>query len=157
MGSWLKEGTDWLERHQSVLASHPVWLFRSGPLPGSTKESLGADPLTNALGPADGPGSGGRKKIEQLSAAIHPVGHQVFQGAYDPSDPPKSQSERVVRMMPVAKGVLPAGDFREWSVIEGWAREVAGHLIGKLSRRLRRAARSGFGPGVRPPGDAVTR
>ena len=31
-------------------------------------------------------------------------------------------------MMPVAKGILPAGDFREWPVIEQWAREIANQL-----------------------------
>lgn len=128
MGSWLKEGTDWLERHEAVLATRPVWLFSSGPLPGSSKEAPDADPLSNALGPIDGPGSGGRKKIDAISAAIKPRGHGVFQGAFDPKDPPKSMSERLVRMMPAAKSILPPGDFREWDVIEAWARTVASQL-----------------------------
>ena len=55
----------------------------------------------------------------------------MFLGAFDPKDPPKSMAERVVRMMPVAKGVLPAGDFREWPAIEAWAHEIAA----KLTRR----------------------
>lgn len=132
MGSWLKEGTDWLARNETILAARPTWLFSSGPLPGSTKETAATDPLTNALGPAEGPGSGGRKRIEQLSAVIHPRGHQVFQGAFDPKDPPRALSERLVRMMPAAKGILPPGDFREWDAIETWAREVAGELVGGM-------------------------
>jgi menaquinone-dependent protoporphyrinogen oxidase len=52
----------------------------------------------------------------------------VFFGASDPTDPPKTISERLVRMMPAAKGVLPAGDFRDWSAIEAWAREIARSL-----------------------------
>ena len=73
-------------------------------------------------------GSGGRRRIEALAAVIHPRDHRVFQGVFDPADPPKTLPERVVRMMPVAKGILPAGDFREWPVIEEWAREIANEL-----------------------------
>ena len=34
MGSWLKEATAFTERNQALLATRPVWLFSSGPLPG---------------------------------------------------------------------------------------------------------------------------
>lgn len=132
MGSWLKEGTEFLERNQSTLAARPVWLFSSGPLPGSSMATEGVDRLTDALGPEEGPGSGGRKKISALSTAIHPRDHRVFLGAFDPKDPPKSMPERLVRMMPAAKRVLPAGDFREWDAIEAWAREIAAELGAKV-------------------------
>ena len=130
MGSWVKEGTEYLERFAPTLATQPVWLFSSGPLPGSTKEVKGTavDPIENALGPSEGPGSGGRRRIEELSARIHPREHRVFTGAYDPKDPPKSMAERVVRMLPASKGILPAGDFRDWPAIEAWAREIAASL-----------------------------
>ena len=128
MGSWLDEGYRYLERNQATLAQRPVWLFSSGPLPGSTKEVPDVDPLTNALGPSEGPGSGGHKRIDAISAVIQPRGHRVFQGAYDPSDPPKSLPERMVRMMPGSWKILPVGDFREWDAIEAWAREIAVEL-----------------------------
>lgn len=129
MGSWVKEGTEFLDRYVATLASMPVWLFSSGPLPGSTKESKEpVDPIENALGPAEGPGSGGRRKVEELAARIRPRDHRVFQGAYDPNDSPRNMAERLVRMLPVSKGVLPPGDFREWPLIEAWAREIAGQL-----------------------------
>lgn len=126
MGSWVKEGPEYLERFAPTLATLPVWLFSSGPLPGSTKEASSAevDPIENALGPKEGPGSGGRKRIEELAERIQPRDHRVFAGAFDPKDPPKSMSERVVRMLPAAKGVLPPGDFRDWPAIEAWAREI---------------------------------
>ena len=54
--------------------------------------------------------------------------HRVFYGAFDPTDPPKAISERFVRMMPAFKGVLPAGDYREWDEIDAWARAIAGQL-----------------------------
>jgi len=37
-------------------------------------------------------------------------------------------SERLVRLMPAARNVLPAGDFRDWDAIETWAREIAAEL-----------------------------
>ena len=128
MGSWVKEGTDFLDRYSATLAGMPVWLFSSGPLPGSSKEVPGVDPIENALGPAEGPGSGGRRRIEGLADVIRPEGHRVFLGVFDPDDSPKTLSERVVRMLPVAKGVLPVGDFREWPLIEQWALEIADQL-----------------------------
>jgi menaquinone-dependent protoporphyrinogen oxidase len=124
MGSWLDEPLGFLARNQGILATRPVWLFSSGPLPGSTKEKPAEDPLENALGPLEGPGSGGRKKVDALSSATGVRDHRVFLGAFDPKDPPKAMSERLVRMLPAAKGVLPEGDFRDWSAIEAWAREI---------------------------------
>lgn len=132
MGAWLHEPIDFLERHQKVLAEHPVWLFSSGPLSGSSKEKPGLDPLEEALGPADGPGSGGRKKVSELAAATNAREHRVFLGAFDPNDAPKSVSERLVRAI-VGKKVLPPGDFREWDKVEAWAREIATALADTAS------------------------
>ncbi len=128
MGSWLKEPIEFIERNQATLATRPLWLFSSGPLQGSTAKSTGKGPIEDALGPEDGPGSGGRKKVEELSAATHPRDHQVFYGAFDPKDPPRAMAERLVRMMPASKGLLPPGDFRDWPQIEAWAEEIAGDL-----------------------------
>jgi menaquinone-dependent protoporphyrinogen oxidase len=132
MGSWLKEGTEFLERNHSTLATRPVWLFSSGPLPGSSKYIEAEDPVTVALGPLEGPGSGGHKRIAALEAAIHPREHRAFLGAFDPDDPPKSMPERLVRLMPGSKRILPAGDFRDWDAIEAWAREIAVALEEKI-------------------------
>jgi menaquinone-dependent protoporphyrinogen oxidase len=128
MGSWLDEPLAFIRRNQDALAARPTWLFSSGPLRGSSKETEDTDPVTNALGPTDGPGSGGRKKVEALSGAIHPRDHRVFFGAFDPKDPPRALSERMVRMMPAAKKILPPGDFRDWDEIEAWAHEIAAAL-----------------------------
>jgi menaquinone-dependent protoporphyrinogen oxidase len=130
MGSWVEDGIVFLDRYAPVLATKPVWIFSSGPLPGSTKEPTkpGADPVEVALGPAEGPGSGGRRKLEAVAARVQPREHRVFTGAYSPDDPPKTIAERFVRMMPMAKGILPEGDFRDWQSIEAWAREIADGL-----------------------------
>jgi menaquinone-dependent protoporphyrinogen oxidase len=128
MGSWLNEPIEFLERHRDLLATKPVWLFSSGPLKGSTKESEGTDPLESALGPLEGPGSGGHRRISELETAIGARGHRAFYGAFDPTDPPKAMSERFVRMMPGSKGILPPGDFRDWDAVDAWAHEIAATL-----------------------------
>jgi menaquinone-dependent protoporphyrinogen oxidase len=127
MGSWLNEPIDFLERHRELLATKPVWLFSSGPLKGSTK-NLEADPLESALGPMEGPGSGGHRRIAELETGIGAREHRAFYGAFDPKDPPKAMSERFVRMMPGSKGILPPGDFRDWEAVDAWAHEIAGSL-----------------------------
>ena len=131
MGSWVEDGVKYLERYALELAAKPVWLFSSGPLPGSTKEPKTpiTDPVEMALGPAEGPGSGGRRKLEAAAAPIHPKDHKVFGGAFDPADPPANLAERVVRMLPMSKGILPVGDFRDWPAIEAWAKEIAATLV----------------------------
>lgn len=129
-GSWVKEGTAYLERYADALASRPTWLFSSGPLRGSTKEpaAQSKDEFEAALGPASGPGSGGRRKVEALAARIRPRAHRVFSGAFDPASPPANLPERVIRILPGSKGILPPGDFREWDDIEAWAGEIAMEL-----------------------------
>ena len=127
MGSWLKEATTFLEDNEMVLASRPVWLFSSGPiLTPEAKKS--ADPIEQALGPATGPGSGGHRRIDELSDVIRPRGHVVFGGRFDPSDPPTNLAERVVRLMPAVQKLLPTADERPWGEIEAWAHELAGEL-----------------------------
>jgi len=134
MGSWLGDGIDFLERYVETLRTRPTWLFSSGPIPSASMERpVDDDPYGGALGPADGPGSGGRKKIEALAAEIGVRGHQIFQGAYDPNDPPKALSERMARMLPAVKKILPEGDFREWDVIDAWAKELADEIGEKVA------------------------
>ena len=128
MGSWLKEAIEYLDRNLPLLSTRPVWLFSSGPLPGSTKNVEGKDELELALGPEYGPGSGGRQRITTLAAEIKVRDHRIFLGAYDPDDPPASLPERFLRLMPGGKGILPRGDFRDWDAIEAWARGIATEL-----------------------------
>lgn len=129
MGSWVKEGIAYLETYAYVLAGKPVWLFSSGPLPGSSKnKATPTDPIELALGPATGPGSGGRRQVEELAQRIGPREHRVFQGMFDPDLPPQGMAERFVRIMPGSKNILPTGDFRDWPAIEAWAMEIAAAL-----------------------------
>jgi menaquinone-dependent protoporphyrinogen oxidase len=126
MGAWLRDGLEYLERNRATLADKPVWLFSSGPLPTAVPRST--DPIENALGPLEGPGSGGRKKVQALAKQIHARDHRVFDGAYNPDATPTNLIERVVRAVPAIKKVLPAGDFRPWPQIDTWARRIATHM-----------------------------
>jgi menaquinone-dependent protoporphyrinogen oxidase len=125
MGRWLDEGLTFIERNRATLATKPTWLFSSGPV-AVVKVEPGEDPLEPALGPADGPGSGGHKRIAAVSTVIQPRDHHVFSGCYDPSDPAKSFGERIGRMM--GAKALPAADFRDWIEIEKWAHGIASAL-----------------------------
>jgi menaquinone-dependent protoporphyrinogen oxidase len=125
MGAWLKDGLEYLEHNKGTLTDKPVWLFSSGPIPNPKIPPRSTDALENALGPADGPGSGGRKKVAALADAIHVREHVVFDGAFNPDAAPTNLIERVVRHIPAIKKVLPAGDFRPWPQIETWARHIA--------------------------------
>jgi menaquinone-dependent protoporphyrinogen oxidase len=131
MGSWQKEGIEYLERYATSLLARQVWLFSSGPLPGSTMEPKRGsdDPVELALGPAVGPGSGGRRKIEELAARVQARDHRIFAGAFDPKDPPKGLAERVVRIVPTSQKILPPGDYRDWDAIDAWAREIAAAMV----------------------------
>src|SRR5262249_53292595 len=103
MGSWLDAPLELLRRNQATLATRPTWLFSSGPLAGSSKETDDADPVTNALGPAEGPGSGGRRKMEELAAGIPPPGHEGFFRALGQSSPPQALSQRRPPALPRAR------------------------------------------------------
>ena len=133
MGSWLGEGVKLIERNAAALAARPVWLFSSGPLRGSSAEKEGIDPLEAALGPEEGPGSGGRRKVTELATTIHAREHHVFFGAFDPSDPPRGVPERFIRLMPGSNKLLPPGDFRDWDAIEAWARDIARALAAPVA------------------------
>jgi menaquinone-dependent protoporphyrinogen oxidase len=74
----------------------------------------------------------GRQVPGDAGEAIHPRDHRVFYGAFDPKDPPHAMAERLVRMMPGSRGLLPPGDYREWDLIEAWGREIAATLGTKV-------------------------
>ena len=128
LGSWLKSAVEFVDRNAVALAARPVWLFSSGPLLGSSRTKVEVDPLTDALGPASGPGSRGHQEVDHIADTVRSRGHAVFLGAFQPGDAPRTMTERVVRLLPMSKGILPAGDFRQWDVIDAWARDILREL-----------------------------
>ena len=127
VGHWLKDATDFVRRHRSVLGSRPVWLFSSGPVGTDTVDAKGRDLLV-ASEPAE---------FAEFAAAIHPRDQRVFFGLYDPNAPPLGFMERLgtpFLRMPAVRQALPAGDFRDWPAIEAWAAKIAHDLQPITSR-----------------------
>ena len=119
---WLKEATQWVRRHQSLLASRPVWLFSSGPIGTDLVDAKGRDVLA-ASRPAE---------FAELSEAIHPREERIFFGAYDPSAKPVGLLERLGALfmrVSTVRSSIPSGDFRDWPAIESWAEAIARELL----------------------------
>jgi menaquinone-dependent protoporphyrinogen oxidase len=129
LGKWLPEGIAFIEHNLRFLAARPVWLFSSGPVGEASVSDDAGEALEAALGPASGPGSGGHRKMDELTRAIEPRDHRVFGGVFDPADPPKSTMERIVRIIPAAKRAMPARDNRDWERIDAWAEDIAEALV----------------------------
>jgi menaquinone-dependent protoporphyrinogen oxidase len=121
MSHWLKEAASFVRHHRALLASRPVWLFSSGPLGTDLVDEKGRD-VIEASWPAE---------FVEFGTAIQPRDERVFFGAYDPDVKPVGLMERIgapfMRMKSVRQAV-PAGDFRDWAAIEGWAEGIAREL-----------------------------
>jgi menaquinone-dependent protoporphyrinogen oxidase len=114
--SWLREALEFVRRHEPILASRPTWLFSSGPL-----GMDGGDEQDPRLSP-------GPREVGQIRAALNARDHRVFYGAYDPDAPPIGLLEKATRLMPTASHAFPAGDWRDWHEIDGWAGSIAAVL-----------------------------
>lgn len=118
MFHWLKDATAFARRPRSELADRPVWLFSSGPLGTERVDAEGADVLQAAR----------PKEFDELTELRHPRGKQIFYGTFHPEAPPSGLAERLTRHMPAAQEAIPAGDFRDWPVIDTWAAQIATDL-----------------------------
>ena len=116
MGKWLDEVTEYITLHHAALSERPTWLFASGPVGTELVDKKGHDVLEPPQFMLD------------AAADVLAQGIRVFFGRWDPSDEPKSVAERVFRMLPISKDVLPIGDYRDWPAIEAWAHEIAREL-----------------------------
>lgn len=101
VGHWLEPARDLVEREKVALSRIPVWLFSSGPV---------GDPPKPAEESAD---------AAQLAELIGAREHHVFAGLVDRKR--LGFGEKAI----VAAVRAPEGDFRPWSEIEAWAREIA--------------------------------
>ena len=94
---WLKEATDFVAWNVDVLASHPVWLFSSGPLGTSEVDAQGKDVRQWP------------REVGLLSDLVGARDHRIFFGAYDPKAKPIGLIERITRASAEAREQLYAG------------------------------------------------
>jgi menaquinone-dependent protoporphyrinogen oxidase len=113
---WRKHASQFVWRHQRVLAHRPLWLFSSGPLGTESADANGRDPRV-ALMPAE---------IEEFTRILGPRGHRVFFGALNPAQ--LTWAERAIRILPTGRKLLPEGDFRDWADVDAWAGGIAREL-----------------------------
>jgi menaquinone-dependent protoporphyrinogen oxidase len=118
MSHWLKEITQWVRRHSNILLGRPVWLFSSGPLGTDAVDAEGKDVCSSAE----------PKEFAEFKSSIRPRQMRVFFGAYDPEAKPVGLAEKLMSVMPAAREALPAGDFRDWAEIDGWAATIGTEL-----------------------------
>jgi menaquinone-dependent protoporphyrinogen oxidase len=100
---WQRDANRFVRRHREALQQRPVWLFSSGPLDRS------ADRVDIPL-------------TEHVARDVEPIGargHRTFGGRLLPDTP---------GVEPHVLATHPTGDFRNWSAIRAWAREIAGAL-----------------------------
>ena len=117
VGRWEKDARAFIDAHAETLASHPTWLFSSGPLGTEPTLENGEDKLSGAVEAGE---------VERLTAAVHPRGHVVFFGAFHADR--AAFGIRMFRLLPAARKLLEEGDFRDWAAIERWGDEIAAVL-----------------------------
>jgi menaquinone-dependent protoporphyrinogen oxidase len=105
-GMWRREAAKYLKAHEAELAGMPVWLFSSGP--------TGEGDLGSLLKGWTFP-----KGLQPVADRIKPREVVVFRGAFDTGK--ANFFERWI----IKKVKAPAGDFRDWTAIESWARKIA--------------------------------
>jgi len=121
MGHWLKPATEFVRDNQGVLAQRPTWLFSSGPVGTDKVDKKGRDVVQESI----------PREFADFQVAIQPRSEQIFFGAFDPDQPPVGLGERMGSMFfrfGAIHEALPAGDFRDWPLIEQWAGDIAKDL-----------------------------
>ena len=116
LGHWLNDATAFVRGHGAALASHPTWLFSSGPLGTEPTDAQGRD-LRLAAEP---------KEFAEFKETIKPTGTRVFFGALDPGR--LGFRDRAMRALPAGRALFPEGDFRDWPDIDTWAAGIAVEL-----------------------------
>lgn len=108
MGRWLREARDFVDQHAERLRERPVWLFSSGP--------IGHPPVPEE-----------QVDVSALVTATDAREHAIFSGRL------KREGMRFVDRAVVAALRAPDGDFRDWTLIRGWARDIARELQGGVA------------------------
>ncbi len=107
VGRWLREARALVERERQAFTDRPVWLFSSGPV----GIAFRAIEVT--------------VDVSWLFAMVQPIEHRVFSGKINLAALSNEERALVVSL----RG--PAGDYREWGAIRGWADAIA-HTLASL-------------------------
>lgn len=122
MFHWMKEAKKFVSRNHDILASHPVWLFSSGPVGREAKDPKGRDYKDVTVS--------GPKEIDEIREAINFRDHHIFFGALNGSRLTGTIgfAYRIAMRSKSAREAMPEGDFRDWNEIEAWTNTIAGAL-----------------------------
>lgn len=105
-GHWLDPALNFVERFEDSLNQRPVWLFSSGPV---------GEPPKPDEEPVD---------VTEVLATTGARGHRLFAGKLDRHNLGFGEKAIAIALR------APQGDFRDWSAIEAWAKEIAEELVG---------------------------
>jgi menaquinone-dependent protoporphyrinogen oxidase len=104
-GQWTKEAAAFLETHAFALSQRPTWLFSSGP-------TGTGDPVERMHGwrfP---------ENLRAIADRVHPRDTAFFHGRIEPQL--LHFGERLI----VTALRAETGDFRDWTMIETWAKDI---------------------------------
>jgi menaquinone-dependent protoporphyrinogen oxidase len=112
-GKWLPEAMQFMQTHRATLAQKPFAAFLVC--------------ITLAM-PADKYREGVATWLEPVRALVKPVSEGLFAGALDFSKLPLIPDGLIMRV-PVAFGIFPQGDHRDWNAIRAWAESIRPLLL----------------------------
>jgi menaquinone-dependent protoporphyrinogen oxidase len=110
MGMWRKEAKNLIMKNEAALAERRVWIFSTGP-------SGKGDPIQLVKGVTVPQG------MKQVIDRIKPRDIAVFHGKLDPEK--MGGMEKFI----VKRVGGETGDFRDWALINAWAKKTAAEII----------------------------
>ena len=112
-GKWMKPARQFVTRHTAELATRPVWLYSSGPVP---RPEAKADYSYD------------RREGDEIANAVRAREHRLFLGKLD------RKRLSLLERGPARMAKLPDGDFRPWDEIKIWAAGIADALQSATAR-----------------------
>jgi menaquinone-dependent protoporphyrinogen oxidase len=112
-GKWMKPARQFVTRHTAELATRPVWLYSSGPIP---RPEAKADYSYD------------RREGDEIANAVRAREHRLFLGKLD------RKHLSLLERGPARMAKLPDGDFRPWDEIKIWAAGIADALQSATAR-----------------------
>lgn len=112
-GGWLPEAMEFVRMHQTQLARKPFAAF----LTCISLAMRGGESYRTGLG----------KHLAPVRALVRPVSEGLFAGVLVLESLPAG--DRLKMSIPVAMGIFPQGDHRDWEKIRAWSADLRPRLI----------------------------